>query len=184
MGEPFQTLRVIRALPVVGARTAAGELPRPPRMHALERRSPPGHTAPSEGDLEHCEEVPFPLHFPSLSLRTRYVAGKAAGGWRAQRLCDAEQRSGAGSGRLRPKSDVSEALYSGPSRRTCPAQRAAQGSRPYPADRRSEAEHATRLRLWSRRPTERMTTTDGTCSDQRSQYFRQSPVCSNAWAAR
>jgi hypothetical protein len=78
-------------------------------------------------------------------------ASKAAGGWRAQRLCDAEQRSGAGSARLRAKSDMFEALYSGPSCRTCPAQRAAQGSRPYPADRRSEAEPVTRLRLCSRR---------------------------------
>ena len=46
----------------------------------------------------------------------------AGAGW----LCDglselAEQRSGAGSGRLRPKSDVSEAPYPGPSCRTCPA---------------------------------------------------------------
>ena len=76
------------------------------------RDKAPGGRLPGPVTLQSREDFLHPHH-------ERFLAGA---GWPCVGLSEpAEQRSGAGSGRLRPKSDVSEAPYPGPSCRTCPA---------------------------------------------------------------
>ena len=64
---------------------------------------------------------PVTLRSSEVLLQARHHPLLAGAGWPCGGLSEpAEQRSAAGSGRLRPKSDVSEAPYPGPSCRTCP----------------------------------------------------------------
>ena len=65
---------------------------------------------------------PVTLRSSEVFLQAHHLSLLAGAGWPCGGLSEpAEQRSAAGSGRLRPKSDVSEAPYPGPSCRTCPA---------------------------------------------------------------
>ena len=65
---------------------------------------------------------PVTLRSSEDFLQANHPSLSAGAGWPCGGLSEpAEQRSAAGSGRLRPKSDVFEAPYPGPSCRTCPA---------------------------------------------------------------